>query len=96
MAAPRRLNLRVMSGDLRGQAFPVVGEVVVGRATTCTIFVPDRRASREHARFFLQDEGLYVEDLGSHNGTWVNTERCERASLRPGDVVRIGVTQFEV
>ncbi len=96
MATTRRVNLRVLSGDLRGQAFAVTGEVVVGRATTCTIFVPDRRSSREHARFFVQDDDLFVEDLGSHNGTWVNTERCERTKLKPGDVVRIGVTQFEV
>ncbi|MBM4343331.1 MAG: FHA domain-containing protein [Deltaproteobacteria bacterium] len=86
----------MMSGDLRGQTFAVVDEVLVGRATTCTIFVPDRRASREHARFFLENGELVVEDLGSHNGTWVNTECCERATLQPGDVVRIGVTQFEV
>ena len=96
MAQARRLNLRVMSGDLRGQAFVVDHELVVGRATTCTVFVPDRRASREHSRFFMEDGELIVQDLGSHNGTWLNTERIERATLKLGDVVRIGVTQFAV
>ena len=86
----------MLSGDLQGQEFQVAGDLYVGRSTSCDVFVPDRRMSRRHARFFVQARSLYVEDLESHNGTFVNGKRiaCER--LFRSDVVRIGTSQFEV
>lgn len=48
--------------------------------------------SAHHARIVVASDGtLHVEDLGSSNGTFVNDERTERASLRDGDVLRLGL-----
>jgi len=96
MSTPTRFNLRVMSGDLAGQAFPLDRDITIGRATTCDVFVPDRRASREHARLRPGPAAVAVEDLHSHNGTYVNNERVTEAALRPGDALRIGVTHFAI
>ncbi len=96
MTAERQRVLRILSGDLHGQEFLLQGEMVLGRATTCHVFVPDRRASREHARVFVDDGVLFVEDLGSHNGTFVNGQRIGKHELQKGDLVRLGVTQFTV
>ena len=96
MPLPKKLLLRVNNGDLSGQAFALVGEMVIGRGTTCTLFVPDRRASREHARLFFEDGQLVVEDLGSHNGTYLNNDRVTKQPVVPGDVVRIGMTHFSI
>jgi DNA-binding NtrC family response regulator len=54
--------------------------------------IADERLSREHCRVTHLDHGLVVEDLGSHNGTFVNGTRCEREFLFPGSVLRIGDT----
>jgi signal transduction histidine kinase/pSer/pThr/pTyr-binding forkhead associated (FHA) protein len=88
--------LRVLSGDLQGQVFRIDHELIVGRSTTCAVFVPDRRISREHSRFVLEGDDLYVEDLQSHNGTFVNGQRIERIQLFHGDLVRLGTSQFAV
>lgn len=93
---PLIAKLRVLSGDLQGQIFSVDPEVVIGRSTTCHMFVPDRRISREHARVFRDGVQLFVEDLRSHNGTYVNGQRVVRAELFTGDLVRMGSSQFAV
>lgn len=93
---PLIVKLRVLSGDLQGQVFSVDPEVVIGRSTTCHMFVPDRRISREHARIFRDNLQLFVEDLRSHNGTYVNGQRVVRAELFRGDLVRLGSSQFVV
>lgn len=88
--------LRALTGDLQGQVFDVGSGIVVGRATSCAVFVPDRRASREHLRIFPQGGDLILEDLGSHNGTFVNEQRVSRAKLHVGDTLRLGSTTFAV
>jgi signal transduction histidine kinase/pSer/pThr/pTyr-binding forkhead associated (FHA) protein len=94
--AHSRVALRVLSGDLQGQVFRIDDELIVGRSTTCAVFVPDRRISREHSRFVLEGDDLFVEDLQSHNGTFVNGQRIERIQLFHGDLVRLGTSQFAV
>jgi len=55
----------------------------------------DEYASSRHARFEARRDGVYVEDIGSTNGTFVNGIRLTRdRKLTPGDVVRIGETDL--
>ncbi len=55
----------------------------------------DEYASSHHARFEARRDGVYVEDVGSTNGTFVNGIRLTRERrLAPGDVVRIGETEL--
>jgi hypothetical protein len=55
----------------------------------------DEYASAHHARFEPRRDGVYVEDIGSTNGTFVNGIRLTRERrLTPGDVVRIGETDL--
>jgi pSer/pThr/pTyr-binding forkhead associated (FHA) protein len=57
----------------------------------------DTYSSSLHARLFRLDGDLWAEDLGSTNGTWVNTVRIdERTRLEKGDLVQVGGTVFEV
>jgi diguanylate cyclase (GGDEF)-like protein len=65
-------------------------EHVVGRRSETDVPIDLDSVSRRHARFVRGDEGWYVEDLGSTNGTFVNDERVERALLGDGDIVRFG------
>jgi len=64
--------------------------LVVGRALDADITLSDPFASRKHSRFFRTDAELFVEDLGSRNGTIVNGQAIQGPTrVRPGDVVKI-------
>jgi pSer/pThr/pTyr-binding forkhead associated (FHA) protein len=70
--------------------------LTVGRGQDNDLPVPgDEFASARHARFEPRRDGVYVEDLGSTNGTFVNGVRLNGGrKLVPGDVVRIGETDL--
>ena len=70
--------------------------VTVGRGAQNDMPLPDDDfASARHARFEPRRDGVWVEDVGSTNGTYVNGARLGKPHrLRPGDVVRIGQTDL--
>ncbi len=63
---------------------------VLGRGPSCSFVVDDAGVSRVHARLSLAGSAHVIEDLGSRNGTFVDETRVEQATLRDGDVVRLG------
>ena len=93
-----RLRLKIMEPESqRGQVFDLGDELTVGRAAGCGVRVEDAYTSNIHARLFSRDGGLWVEDLGSTNGTWVNAERvADPMKLSRGDLLQVGGTVFEV
>ncbi len=82
----------------RGEQLVVRGEVTIGRGGGCALALPDDTfASNLHARAFVRDGRLFVEDLGSTNGTMVNNARIETPTrLRKGDRLVVGQTLLEV
>lgn len=94
----RPLRLRTIEPeDRRGQVVDLPDEVTVGRAAGCGVCVEDAYTSSLHARLFRRDGALYVEDLGSTNGTWVNAQRVTVPTrLGRGDLLQVGGTVFEV
>jgi len=73
--------------------------IVVGRTEACTIFLPDPSVSRQHCAFRRRGDRWLVTDLGSRNGTYVNSTQLEADSPTPiadGDLVRIGVYSFRL
>ena len=104
-AAPRRrhargqLVLKVMApADQKGRTWEIGEEVTVGRAAGCQIsLADDTYVSQMHARFFRRDGDVYVEDLGSTNGTYLNRKKltCEMP-LQKGDQVQVGKTVLEL
>lgn len=86
-------NLSVEKGpkELRGVSIAVHGPIVVGRSPGADIVIAAGYVSGRHARFTLMGQNLFVEDLGSTNGTSVNGMRItEPIALRSGDVVNVG------
>ncbi|MCW2941040.1 MAG: domain containing protein [Actinomycetia bacterium] len=61
-----------------------------GRHPESDIFLDDVTVSRRHAEFFRRGTAFSVRDVGSLNGTYVNRERIDEASLSGGDEVQIG------
>ena len=70
--------------------------LTAGRAETNDIALEgDEFASARHARFEARRDGVWVEDLGSTNGTYVNGVKLSRSRrLAPGDIVRVGETDL--
>ena len=86
-------NLSVEKGpkELRGVSIVVRGPVIVGRSPNSDIVVGAGYVSARHARFSLMGQNLFVEDLGSTNGTGVNGQTIDApTALRSGDVVNVG------
>ena len=66
----------------------------IGRQNTCQVFLQDSSVSRQHARIIREGATFVLIDLNSHNGTWLNEQRIERHTLRPGDSFKIGEATF--
>lgn len=95
----RTWSLAVEKGpkELRGVSMVVHGPVVVGRSPNADIVIGAGYVSARHARFTLMGQNLFVEDLGSTNGTSVDGELItEPTSLVNGDVVTIGDVSLRV
>ena len=71
------------------------GSMVIGRASDADLPIPDRFLSRHHARLFLEDGRVYLEDLGSRNGTFLNGTAVQQpAAVALGDRVEICSTSL--
>ncbi|HEX2117886.1 MAG TPA: FHA domain-containing protein [Acidimicrobiales bacterium] len=91
-------RLRVIEpADTKGQTYELADELTVGRAGGCQITLDDTYVSQLHARVFRRDGQLYVEDLGSTNGTYLNRRKVTAPiAIRKGDRLQIGKTVMEL
>ncbi len=84
-----------ISDDRGERQQPYDGEhLVLGRAEDCDVVLTTNKSSRYHAEVLSEAGHLTLIDRGSANGTYVNGERVERRSLRPGDEVTIGASRI--
>ncbi len=90
--------LTILSGNQSGTNFPLDPdrETLLGRGSDCHISVPDPMCSRVHAIVHYEDERWVIRDAKSRNGTTVNGQKVEEASLDTGHVVGIGSVEFEL
>ena len=83
--------LVVKRGPNAGSKFLLDADVTrAGRHPDSDIFLDDITVSRRHAEFARADGGYQLRDVGSLNGTYLNRERIDDASLANGDEVQIG------
>jgi signal transduction histidine kinase len=66
--------------------------VILGREADNDVALSDKSVSRVHAEIFLKKDKLFIKDLGSHNGTYVNDQEITSSVLSNNDVVRLGKT----
>ena len=100
--------LTATAGSLEGRlfAFPEHARCVIGRAPDCTLRVPDGDGfvSRRHCLLEIDVPAVYVRDLGSKNGTYVNgqligrrdSEGLPARALEPGEEIQVGSAVFRV
>jgi pSer/pThr/pTyr-binding forkhead associated (FHA) protein len=78
-------------GGRAGEVFNVAGErMTIGRSPDAEVFLDDVTVSRNHALLVRRADGLYIDDLGSLNGTYVNRRRIESHKLAGGDELQVG------
>jgi predicted component of type VI protein secretion system len=75
----------------------VAGSLTVGRAQTAGVYLDDKTLSREHTKFYVENGKLFVRDLESKNGTYLNGQLVRNTQpLKPGDRIKVGVATFTV
>jgi hypothetical protein len=86
--------LRFISGKYQGGEFPIAADkqILIGRSSDLDMVLVEDMVSRKHARIAMQGDQIWIEDLGSTNGTFVNGEKIKRARLKEGDRVLIGTS----
>ena len=85
-------------GLRQGDRFTVTAEgLLIGRDPSCSVRIDDAGVSREHARVFLHNASIWVQDAGSRNGVSVNGKRIQRPkTVSPGDDIRVGDHSFTI
>ena len=94
-------SLVACSSWLSGQTFAIKSKhnasvIKVGRGSHCDIIFPGTHLSREHVELKVENSHIFVRDLGSVNGTFINEVRVSEGVIRPGDKLRLDVYNFTV
>ena len=93
-------KLVVTQGPAAGAEFVVDGAVpnccFAGKSRTCEFLINDPRVSRRHFAFELRGAYLWIEDLDSTNGTWINCVRMKEAMLAGAETIHVGDSVISV
>jgi hypothetical protein len=93
---PMVVSLEILERGRR-RSYQARPPFVVGRASAADVMLKDGEASRRHARFDSRDGVVYVEDLRSRNGTFLNGNKVtEAVEVREGDAIDVGATRVLV
>jgi len=82
-------ELVIISGPEEGKTLLLGEKCVIGRHGDCDLQLDDDTVSRHHALIISQDDGYYIEDMGSSNGTFVNGSEVRRARLSHRDTIKL-------
>ena len=90
-----RLEVVAAMGHEPGVTFDVSGGATLGRGDSADVLVDDPFASSAHARIFPRGDFMYIEDMGSTNGTYLNGRQVQSAErLNGSDLIRIGDSEY--
>jgi pSer/pThr/pTyr-binding forkhead associated (FHA) protein len=91
---PPRVVLRGVSGGYFGKVIPLRSKTVIGRGSDCDLVLNEPEMSRRHALIENTPEGLFLRDLTSANGTFVNGTSVRDTVLKPGDQLAFDQNRF--
>jgi pSer/pThr/pTyr-binding forkhead associated (FHA) protein len=94
----RSFALRFISGKYQGGEFPLPeeGEIVIGRSSELDMVLVEDMVSRRHAKITVTGGQIFIQDLGSTNGSFVNGAKIKRARRNEGDRILIGTSIIKV
>ncbi len=88
--------IQAQTAPFSGQLFPVTHPLIIGRDTQSDIAVPMQHVSRKHCEVFVREGRLYVKDLSSANGTYVNGKKINEVELFRDDELGVDEFRFKV
>jgi len=90
-------KLQAVTGEITGQEISIDRDMLVGRHQDADVLLQAAEISRRHAALLLKDQLLWVQDLNSSNGTFINDIRIEQEKqLHDGDIVQFASFKFSV
>lgn len=93
---PAKYYLRGVAGVHFGELIPLYRRLVIGRGDECDIVLEGDGVSREHAAIENSSDGVFLRDLGSINGTFVNGNQVREAVLYPGDQIAFDTERYVI
>ena len=96
-SGPVRVTV-LQPAERRGRSYELGDQLTIGRDTRCHVSLPeDGTVSQNHARVYRRDGRVWLEDLGSTNGTYVNSNAVSSPTvLHKGDRIQVGRAVLEV
>ncbi len=88
--------LKANHSALANKIYPLSESMIIGRSSSCDITIASAHLSRQHARLSVRDSHLFVQDLDSANGTFLNGQKVQEARVRKGDELRFDALAFGV
>lgn len=88
-------RLVLLSEGLTGRTFEFKTEkTTVGRVADNMFEIPEGSISSHHAELTLKGNELHIKDLGSTNGTFINGEKIMEGTVKPGQILRLGMVEM--
>lgn len=94
MSDKPQFALRFISGKYQGGEFPLRKnrEIIIGRSSDLDMVLVEDMVSRRHAKISTTDSEIFISDMGSTNGTFVNGEKVSRSRIQEGDRILVGTS----
>lgn len=90
-------RLVLLSEGLTGKTFDLKPELTtVGRLPDNALQIPEASVSSHHCEIQLRGNDLFVRDLGSTNGTFINGEKITEGTVKPGQILRLGMVDMRL
>ncbi len=87
-------KLAVVGGEVKSTEIKLKLPCILGRGKGSTVMLPHPLVSRQHCELFEANGRLWVRDLGSLNGTYVNNEKITETELPPNELLTVGTVTF--
>jgi pSer/pThr/pTyr-binding forkhead associated (FHA) protein len=88
-------KLVALTEGLTGRSYELKPEkTTVGRLDDNQFCIPEPSVSSHHCELMLKGDEIHVKDLGSTNGTFINGDQVSEGSLKPGQILRLGIVEL--
>ena len=92
-----KITLTITKGEFAGKSYDIDNKAIIGRSPKTQIFIDNELVSRKHAEIFVKDGVVFIKDLKSSGGTFVNSQPIsEPRKLKSRDKIRIANTILEI
>lgn len=90
-------KLVILNQGMAGRTFDLTAKrYTVGRLEDNTMHIPDASVSSHHAEIVVNGDDIFIVDVGSTNGTFINNEKVHDGLLKPGQTLRFGSVELKI